>query len=138
MCTIFLLFEKKRTKIKTPLISVPTHQHISYYSYHYTHNTFFYIYIYSTLCLYIYIYTLKMLVCISYILYTHTHTLYILFTTLIFNFWKKEKLVERRISWFLASLKVAANCEMSVVWIARHNGSFLSCGTPYLLNELVT
>ena len=42
-------------------------------------------------------------------------------------------LVERRISWFLASLKVAANCEMSVVWIARHNGSFYE-----LRNTLLT
>ena len=31
---------------------------------------------------------------------------------------------ERWISWFLASLKVAANCEMLVVWIARHIGPF--------------
>ena len=29
---------------------------------------------------------------------------------------------ERWISWFLASLKVAANCEMLVVWLARHIG----------------
>jgi len=33
-------------------------------------------------------------------------------------------LVERWISRFLASLKVAANCEMLVVWIARHIGPF--------------
>jgi hypothetical protein len=26
---------------------------------------------------------------------------------------------------------------MSVVWIARHIGSFSSCGTPYLLNEYI-
>ena len=34
------------------------------------------------------------------------------------------KLLERWISWFLASLKVAANCEILVVWIARHIGPF--------------
>ena len=42
-----------------------------------------------------------------------------------FNQKKKfKKLVERWISRFLASLKVAANCEMLVVWIARHIGPF--------------
>ncbi len=36
----------------------------------------------------------------------------------------KQQLVERWISWFLASLKVAANCEILVVWIARHLAYF--------------
>ena len=49
-----------------------------------------------------------------------------------------KKLVERWISRLLASLKVAANCEMKVVWIARHTGPFSGCGTPHLLNEVVT
>lgn len=36
--------------------------------------------------------------------------------------WLSWQLHERWISWFLASLKVAANCEILVVWIARHIG----------------
>ena len=61
---------------------------------------------------------------------------YIIFTMWIYT--KKNSLVERWISWFLASLKVAANCEIIVVWIARHISVIYGCRTPYLLNELVT
>ena len=39
-----------------------------------------------------------------------------------------------------ATLKVAANCEISVVWIARHIGPYIlsGCGTPYLLNDYIS
>ena len=55
-------------------------------------------------------------------------TYFFLFRLFFSLSWEKEYeillLVERWISRFLASLKVAANCEMQVVWIARYIGPF--------------
>ena len=56
----------------------------------------------------------------------------------IYSHYIHTQLHERWISWFLASLKVAANCEIvGRVNCKTHWPYFSGCGTPYLLNVYI-